>query len=110
MKNAQGEIRKLKKEIEKGEFGGLIIDRAKSQQEIDTQIDRLADGFRTKESSDGIHELGRDGSHNSGGLGAIQPEGEYLDHHPIPQVVGELRRRKRNDTKEKKRKSKICGS
>ena len=49
-------------------FGGLIIGRSKSQQEIGTQVDRLADDFRKKESSGEIRELGRDGDQNSGGL------------------------------------------
>ena len=67
MKNPQGKIRKLKREIEKGEFGGLIIDRSQAQQDVDTQIDRRGGEFEKKESSAEIHELERDGSRNSGG-------------------------------------------
>ena len=35
--------------------------RAKSQQEIDTQIDRSGDEFRKEESFEEIHELEREG-------------------------------------------------
>ena len=48
MKNSQGKRRELKKEIEKGEFEGLIIDRSQSQQEVDTQIDRMMSFERKK--------------------------------------------------------------
>ena len=99
-------IRKLKSESGKRELIGLIIGRSKSQQGIDTGIDRLGDGFRKKEISDEIHELERDGDQNYGGLRGIWPEGGNLDHRPIPQVAGgdgkEIERHKR-----KKRKSKI---
>ena len=61
MKNSQCEIRKLKKEIEEGGFNGLIMGRSKSQQEIDTRIDRLGDEFRKREISGRIHELEREG-------------------------------------------------
>ena len=53
MKNLQGRIKKLKKEIESGEFKGLIIDRSKSQQEIDTHIDQLAEEFQKAECPGG---------------------------------------------------------
>ena len=89
MKNLQGKIRNLKKEIEKWEFEGLVVDLSKSQQGIDTQIDRLAGEFRKNESPDGIHELERDCGRNSGGLGGILPGDEYRGHHPIPHVAGE---------------------
>ena len=51
MENSQCKIKKLKKEIEKGEFGRLIICRSESQQDIDTQLDRWSGEFRKKESS-----------------------------------------------------------
>ena len=82
-------ISKQNKEIEKWEFGELIIGRSDSQQGIDTQIDRLAGEFRKNESPDGIHELERDCGRNSGGLGGILPGDEYRGHHPIPHVAGE---------------------
>ena len=49
----------------------MIIGRSRSQQEVDTQIDRLADEFQKTESSDGIHELERDGDRNPEGLGEV---------------------------------------
>ena len=64
MKISQGKIKKLKQEIEKWVFNGLIIDRSKSQEQIDTKIDRLSDEFRKTESSDWIHGLKRDGGKN----------------------------------------------
>ena len=48
VKNSQGKIRKLNGEVGKWEFEGLSVDRSKSQQEIDTQIDRLDDDFQKK--------------------------------------------------------------
>ena len=91
--NLQGEIRRQKKGDGGGEFDGLIIGRSQSQQEIDAQIDRLADEFRKKESPAGTHELERDGAKktNSAGLGEIWQEGEHLDHLSTPQVAGETR-------------------
>ena len=53
MANLQGRIKKMKNEIEKGELEGLIIDRSKSQQEIDAQIDQLGEEFRGEEDSGG---------------------------------------------------------
>ena len=38
--------------------------------------------------SEEIRELERDADRNSDGLGEIWTDGEYLDHHPIPQVLG----------------------
>ena len=62
MKTLEGRIRRLKEAIGKGEFEGLVVDRSKSQQEIDTQFARSAYEFQKKESSDEIHELERDGA------------------------------------------------
>ena len=73
MWNLQGRIKKLKKEIEKGEFEGPIIDRAKSQQEIDTRIDQLDGRFRKTGCSGEIDALERDGSQYSEGLGDVLP-------------------------------------
>ena len=66
----------------------MIIGGSKSQQEIDTQIDRLGDEFLKQESSDGIHELERGGMSKFRDYGGIWTGGEYMDHHPIPKVVG----------------------
>ena len=38
----------MKNDLAASEFKDIIIDRAKSQQEVDTQIDRLADGLERK--------------------------------------------------------------
>ena len=65
----------------------MIIGRSKSQQEIDTQIDRLADEFQKTESADGSHELERDGDRNPAGLGEVFPEEEKMGR-PIPKVFG----------------------
>ena len=62
----QGKLKKLKKEIGKGEFELLTIGRSESQQEIDTRIDLLDDESRKKERSVGIHELERDVDQNYG--------------------------------------------
>ena len=83
MKNSNGRIKKLQKEIEKGEFKGPIIDRAKSQHEIDTQIDQLAGEFQKTERSAGISEVARDGDQYSEGLGDVLPGNEKMGH-PIP--------------------------
>ena len=79
MKNPQGRIKKLQKEIEKGEFEGLIIGRSKSQQEIDTQIDQLAEEFQKTECSGGIPELESDGGQYSEGFGDVFPVSEKLE-------------------------------
>ena len=84
----RNENKELKKEIEKWEREWLIVVRLKPQQGVETQIDRLADEFQKKESSEEIHELERDGDQNSGGSGVMSPDDEYMDHLPIPQVQG----------------------
>ena len=48
----------MKGEIGKGEFKGLIIDRSKMQEEIDSQIEVSAKEFRKLESSGGNQEDG----------------------------------------------------
>ena len=45
----------------------MTIGRSKSHQEMDTQMDRLADEFRKNESADETHELERDVGQNSEG-------------------------------------------
>ena len=115
MGNSQGKIRQLKKEIEKGEFKGLIIDRSKSQQEVETQIDRLSDEFQKKNKNKKkkkqknarpgeIRELERDVGRNSGGLGEMFQDDEYLDRRPIPKCAGVDEKEKRNDPKEEEEK------
>ena len=52
------ESERKNKEIEernrkRGEFGGLIIDRSKYQQEMDTQIDQLAEDVQKAECHGG---------------------------------------------------------
>ena len=48
----------MKGEIGKGEFKGLIIDRSKMQEEIDSQIEVSAKEFQKLESSEGDKEGG----------------------------------------------------
>ena len=47
-------------DLGESEFKDFIFGRPKSQQEMDTQIDRLCDEFRKNESSEEIHALGRE--------------------------------------------------
>ena len=61
MKNLQGGIKRLAGEIENGEFKGLIIDRVKSQQVIDTQFAQLAYEFPKTEWPGEIPELESEG-------------------------------------------------
>ena len=69
MQNSQGEIRKLKKEIEKGGYKELIFGRPKTHHGVYTQIGRLAYEFQMRESSEESHELEREEYPDSGGLG-----------------------------------------
>ena len=85
MKNLQCRIMKLKKEIEKVEFEGLIIDRSKSQQVINTRTDQLDEEFQKEESSEEIPELESDGDQYSEGLGDVLPGNEKLGR-PIPKT------------------------
>ena len=79
MKNRHGRIKKLKKEIETWKFEGLIIDRSKSQQAIDNQIDQLAEESQKAEFHGGISELAREGGQYSEGLGGMMPGSGNLD-------------------------------
>ena len=102
MKDHHGKIRKLKNAIERGDLKGFTIDRSKSQQEIDTQVDRLAGEFQVKESFEEIHELERDGGGNYGGLREMLPVDQYLDRPPFRKLRGKMRR-KRGTTPKKRR-------
>ena len=48
------------------EYKAFIIDHAEFQQDIDTQIDRVADEFQKDESSEASHELEREEYRNTG--------------------------------------------
>ena len=52
------------------EYKEFIIERTKSQRDIDTQIDRVDDEFQKNGSSEERHELGIEEYRNSGGRGA----------------------------------------
>ena len=108
MKNSQGRIKKLKKEIRKGKFEGLIIDRSKSQQEIDIQIVQLGEVFQKTECSEEIPELERDGDQYSGDW-AMCCRGMKSWVPPIPQMYEGMGMKKRNGPKEKKRIIKSVG-
>ena len=86
MKNSQGRLKKLKKAIEKGEFKGSIIDRAKSQHEIDTQIDQLDGEFQKTTRSEEISELERDGDQYSEGFGGDLLQVNEKLVLPVPQA------------------------
>ena len=66
-------------DLEKSEFKDFIIDRAKSQQEMDTRPDRLAEGFWKKnESSEEIDELEREEYRDAGELAKMSPGGKTM--------------------------------
>ena len=92
------------KEIEdrnrKGKFEGLIIGRSKSQQEIDTQIDQLAEEFQRAEISEEIQELEREGYQYSERLGDFR-QGGKMDH-PIPQMSDRGEKEKEERPKKKR--------
>ena len=60
-------IIKLTNELGKSEYREFVIDRSKSQQEIDTQIGRIADEFQKNESPEESYELGSEEYQNFGG-------------------------------------------
>ena len=109
MKNLQGGIKRLAGEIENGEFKGLIIDRSKSQQEIDTQIDQLDEGFQKAEGSEEIPGLESEWDQYIEGSGGVSPESEKLDH-PIPKCRSVMGGERGTTQKEKKRNSKTLRS
>ena len=55
----------MKNDFGKSEYGEFIIDRAKSRQAIDTQIDRIDDELRKHEGSEEIHGLEREAYRNT---------------------------------------------
>ena len=57
----------MKNELEKAGYKEFIIGRSKSQQEIDTQIGRIADEFQKNESPEESYELGSEEYQNFGG-------------------------------------------
>ena len=59
----------MKNDLGKSEYTDFIIDRAKSQQWVDTQIDRIGDEFQKNESAEERHELEREEYRNTGGWG-----------------------------------------
>ena len=67
------ENRQIKERCGKSEYKEFIIDIAKSQQYIDTQIGRISDEFQKNESSEESHELEREEYRNTGGWGGISP-------------------------------------
>ena len=69
-------IKKPGREIGKGDFKGLIIDRSGNQEEADAQIDASAKEFRKLESSEENQE--EDNQFYEGKQG-VQPLGEKLD-------------------------------
>ena len=68
IKNSQGK-QENEERFGESEYKGFIIDRAKPQQEIDTQIDRMDDGLQKNESPEESHELEREEYRNTGGGG-----------------------------------------
>ena len=87
----------------------MIIDRSKSQQEIDTRIDQLDGEFQKAERSAEIPELVREGGQYSEGLGDVLTGNEKLDraHSEMSEWGGEKRGTAK---KEEERKSKAIGS
>ena len=55
IKNWQVEIKKLSKNLDESEMEEFIIDRSKSPQEIETQIDRSAEKFQELEQKIRFH-------------------------------------------------------
>ena len=53
IRNWQAKIKKLSKNLNESEMKEFIIDRSKSPQEIETQIDRLAEKFQELEQDQG---------------------------------------------------------
>ena len=87
----------------------MIICRSKSQQEIDTQIDKLADAFLKEECSGEIPELERDGGQYYEGLGDVLPANAKMDH-PHSKMSDRDGGKKRNVPKRGEGGSKSIGS
>ena len=56
IKNLQARIKKLMNNVKENELGRFIIDRSKSPQEIENQINRLADKFNEIEETGGSRD------------------------------------------------------
>ena len=83
------EISKSKKEVEKEEYKGFIIDRSRYRPEIDTQIGRIAGEFQKNENAEESHELEREGYQNSGTWGAtLLGVRIWIAPPPIPHGLG----------------------
>ena len=81
----------------------MIVDRSKSQQEIDTQIDQLDEEFQKAECSDGIPELVREGDQYSDGVGDVLPERERQAGSTPLQNVGVVLEEKRGTTQKEEK-------
>ena len=57
----------MKNDLGRSGYKEFIIDRAKSQQEIATQIDRISDEFQRDESSEESYDVERGEYRNTGG-------------------------------------------
>ena len=108
MGNSQGKIRKLKKSIENGGYGKLIIRRSKSQQGVDTRIDRLSGEFQKNGNSEESPELERERYQDSGGLGEMWTGVNIWIITQFRKGRGGLKKKREKAPKktEKKRKSK----
>ena len=69
----------MKNDIEKSEFKDFVTDRTKSQQEIDTQLDRSDGGFQKNESSGGSRKLEREEYQDDEALGGNDTGGRKPD-------------------------------
>ena len=80
------------------EFNDSVMGRAKSQQAIDTQIDRLAGELQKNESSEEIHELESEGYRDADESESMsQEEGNpvNMESHPIIKAVKRKEERKK---------------
>ena len=84
------------------EFKGSIVDRLKSQHEIDTQIDKLDEEFQPAECSDEIPELESEGGQYSDGLGDLLPGSGKLGRPHSKMLAG---KKKGNDPKRREEKN-----
>ena len=85
----------------------FIIDRAKSHQAIDTQIDRIADVFRKNESSEGSYELERKEYRNTGRWKEILTGDENSDRCPVPSLRGGFGRKGRTPHHKRRKKESL---
>ena len=91
-------IKKLKTGIAKGDFGGLVVGRSKSQQEIDTRIDQLAEEFQKTKCSEEMPQLESEGVDILMNW-AICCRGVKRWITPIPKRWSGVSKKKRNDPK-----------